>query len=188
MVWSGPRRFVPWGEAANWRRDIFGMAEQQLSNACIEAVEKIEPASAQCHGMGEQEAKGINWSQKDCKPSKASSIGVSCPSCYGLHPWRFSRLVNLWAIWSEFGVYHAFSRRLACTAPEVPSVGCPVVRSLRYHGVQRWMRRRKSCSEITSELKQLLHCKRVLVLSKRGRAASQHVAHVRWARSHTCCD
>lgn len=56
---SHEERLQELGESANWRRDIFGMTEQQLSNACMEAVE-MEPDSAQCHVMAEQEAMGIN--------------------------------------------------------------------------------------------------------------------------------
>lgn len=60
---SHEERLQELGQSANWRRDIFGMTEQQLSNACLEAV-GMEPGSAQCHVMAEQEAMGINSNYK----------------------------------------------------------------------------------------------------------------------------
>lgn len=56
---SHEERLQELGESANWRRDIFGMTEDQISNTYMEAV-KMEPGSAQCHVMGEQDATAIN--------------------------------------------------------------------------------------------------------------------------------
>lgn len=57
---SSEEKLQELGESANCRKDIFGTAEQQLSNTYMEAVKKMEAGSAQCHVVGEQEATGIN--------------------------------------------------------------------------------------------------------------------------------
>lgn len=100
-------------DCSDWRRDIFGMTEQQPPNTYLRVgTKKMEPASTQWHLMGEQEAKGINWSKRGCKPSKGKASIIRrvkhwdklSKRLHGLHPWRCSKtdFVNPWAIWSEF--------------------------------------------------------------------------------------
>lgn len=54
------QKTCPMRRGCSWRRDIFGMTEQQLSNSPVGAAKEMEPGSAQCHVLGEQEAMGTN--------------------------------------------------------------------------------------------------------------------------------